>query len=79
MAKLPQVPGERVARALEHAGWRRGRGGRHAIMMERTDEQGRVVARVPIPMHGSTPIRPGTLRRIIKLVGLTNDEFTSLL
>jgi len=34
---------------------------------------------VTVPMHGSKPIKQGTLRNIIKQAGMTVDEFLEYL
>ncbi|MBI4384539.1 MAG: type II toxin-antitoxin system HicA family toxin [Nitrospinae bacterium] len=62
MMKLPQISGPRLIRILEGWGFyvKRLTGG-HAIMVHRDDPSRRAV----IPVHGSKPIRPGTLRAIL--------------
>jgi predicted RNA binding protein YcfA (HicA-like mRNA interferase family) len=34
---------------------------------------------IPVPVHGSKPLRTGTLRAIIRDAGLTVEEFRRLL
>ena len=68
--KLPQVPGVRLIRALERAGWYIARqDGSHA-QMKRPGRPGVVT----VSSHGSKPIPTGTLRRILADTGLTVDE-----
>lgn len=73
MSKLPAVSGQQCVRALEKAGFvMRRRTGSH-IIMQRKDP----FAMVSVPNHRT--VKPGTLRKIIKDVGLTVDEFVELL
>lgn len=71
---FPHVPGRSVVRALTRAGltishvrgshwYLRGPGGRI----------------VPVPVHGSRTMPPGTLRSVLRLAGLTMDQFKKLL
>lgn len=71
-----QVSGMEVVRALERAGWIRMRsaGGSHVKLM-RVNGSGRVV----VPVHGSASLKPGTLKRILDMTGLTEDELKELL
>jgi predicted RNA binding protein YcfA (HicA-like mRNA interferase family) len=46
----------------------------HITMVNRSTGQ-----TVPVPVHGSRPLRPGTLRAIIRDAGLTVAEFVRLL
>lgn len=73
---LPQVPGQRVVRALEKANFivRRQKGS-HVILVHSTDLSRRVV----IPLHGSKPIKSGTLRVILKGAGISVEELKDLL
>lgn len=67
MAKLPAMTVREVERILAAAGFVFVRQTNHRIW--RKDGQ-----TVPVPMHpGDIP--PGTLRSIIKLAGMTSDEF----
>ena len=74
MAKLPRnLSGQQVRMALERAGFvlRRQRGS-HMIL--RRDEP---FARVVVPDH--SPVRVGTLKRILNEAGLTLEDFSRLL
>ena len=76
MSDLPQGPGARVVRALERAGFTQVRqSGSHVSMRH----QGDVNRRATVPVHGSKPVRPGTLRSILRGAGLTPDELKKLL
>ena len=76
MKALPQVPGHRVVRALEKAGFIvKRQTGSHVILRHKTDLKRRAV----IPLHGSKPVKPGTLRAILKGAGLTTEELNELL
>ncbi len=69
MPKLPVLSGRQVVRAFEEAGWRQDRQrGSHVVMLK----QGSNVS-LSIPQHRT--VAPGTLRTLIRLSGMTVDEF----
>lgn len=70
MPKLPGVPHLAAVRALEKAGFRIARQGRHVVM---TDGQ-RIVT---IPRHN--PVNAITMAGIVRDAGLTIEEFRALL
>jgi len=72
MAPLPVVSGAEAVRALEKAGWRRDRQrGSHVVMLK----PGANVS-LSVPQHRE--IAPGTLRSLIRLAGMTVEEFVAL-
>ena len=73
MPELPRVSGAEARRALERNGWvmRRQRGS-HMILTKR----GSIVS-LSVPDH--TELAPGTLRKLIRLAGMTVDEFCNSL
>ncbi|HEY7066834.1 MAG TPA: type II toxin-antitoxin system HicA family toxin [Chloroflexota bacterium] len=73
MPRLPQVTEQQVLAALMRDGWYLDRQGGHTILRHATKR-----GTVPVPRHRG-PIAPGTLRGIIRLAGLTVDEFLRLL
>ncbi|HEY3358413.1 MAG TPA: type II toxin-antitoxin system HicA family toxin [Polyangia bacterium] len=76
MSELPQVTGQRLVRALEHGGFVQLRQvGSHVTMRHRDDP----TRRATVPLHGSKPVRPGTLRAILHGARLTVDELRALL
>lgn len=76
MTKPPRVTGERLIRALLKAGFvELRRTGGHAILRHRSD----MTRRVTVPMHGTKPIRLGTLRSILKGARLTDEDLRDLL
>ena len=76
MVGLPQVSGQRVVRALEKGGFivRRQRGS-HVVLTHSHD----LTRRVIVPLHGSKPVKPGTIRAILKGAGISFEEFKKLL
>lgn len=70
MPKLPGVNHLDAVRALEKAGFRILRQGKHIIM---TDG----VRKVNVPRHN--PVNPMTMGAIVRGAGLTIDEFRRLL
>ena len=74
MSQLPRVSGREVVKALGKIGYEQDRQrGSHIILRQTVPPHRRVTA----PDHGE--IAKGTLRAIIRDVGLTIDEFKALL
>ena len=72
MPKLPVLSGAAAVRAFERAGWRVDRQrGSHIVMLM----QGSNVS-LSVPQHRE--LSPGTLRSLIRLAGLTVEEFIEL-
>ncbi len=73
MASLPVVSGLDTIRAFERAGWRRARQkGSHVSLVKVG-----VNVNLSVPLHRE--LDRGTLRKLIKLAGLSVDEFVGLL
>lgn len=74
MPPLPVLPGLRVVRALEKAGFEvvRVHGSHHVL--RHPDGRG-----TSVPVHRSQDVRVGTLRGILRDCRLTVEEFLSLL
>lgn len=70
MPKIPGVPHQKAIRALEKAGFRIARQGKHVVMTNGT----RILT---IPRHN--PINALTLGGIVRDAGLTVEEFKRLL
>jgi predicted RNA binding protein YcfA (HicA-like mRNA interferase family) len=71
MAKIPNVDGKQAMRALERLGFRLDRvEGSHHMMIK--DKHPRTI---PIPVHGSKPLPKGTLGSIIRMAGVTRQQF----
>jgi predicted RNA binding protein YcfA (HicA-like mRNA interferase family) len=77
MTKLPVVKASECIRALQRAGFVIDRQkGSHVTLIR--DEENVPYARTTVPNHNK-PLKPGTLRQIIKDAGLTVDDFVDLL
>ena len=75
MPKLPSIRAREVVRVAESIGFVLDRQkGSHAVYYRASDHR-----RVVIPMHGTKDLKPGTLRGIIKDMGLTVEDFTAKL
>ena len=73
MASLPVVSGEAAVRAFERGGWRRARQkGSHVSLVKPG-----VNVNLSGPLHRE--LDRGTLRKLIRLAGLSVDEFGKLL
>ncbi|HLL72814.1 MAG TPA: type II toxin-antitoxin system HicA family toxin [Pyrinomonadaceae bacterium] len=71
---LPHVSGREVVKALRKIGYEQDRQrGSHIVLRQTTEPNRRIV----VPDHAE--VAKGTLRAIIRQVGLTVDEFKSLL
>jgi predicted RNA binding protein YcfA (HicA-like mRNA interferase family) len=71
---LPVVPGAKVVRALERAGFTVVRiSGSHHVLRQ---PDGRTVV---VPVHAGRDIAKGTLRNILAIIGMDAEEFRKLL
>jgi predicted RNA binding protein YcfA (HicA-like mRNA interferase family) len=71
---IPAVPGAKVVKALERAGFTVSRvSGSHHVMRH---PGGRTVV---VPVHAGHDVPKGTLRNILAIVGMTADELWKLL
>ena len=74
-SKLPRdVTGDRLIRAAERVGFVVERHGKHPVLVRKRDQR-----TVSVPVHGATRIGPGLLRKLLKQIDLTIDEFLRLL
>jgi predicted RNA binding protein YcfA (HicA-like mRNA interferase family) len=73
-ASLPAIPGAKVVKALERAGFTVVRvSGSHHVMRH---PDGRTVV---VPVHAGRDVPKGTLRNVLAIIGLTAEEFRQLL
>ena len=72
MAKLPRISGMKAVKAFNKAGWFAARQTGHTIMVKPGSE-----VTLSVPRHKE--LDRGTLRKLIKLAGLSVDEFVELL
>jgi predicted RNA binding protein YcfA (HicA-like mRNA interferase family) len=71
---LPAIPGAKVVRALERAGFTVARiSGSHHVMRH---SDGRTVV---VPVHVGRDIAKGTLRNILAIIGMDAEELKKLL
>lgn len=70
--RLPAVSGKQVIAALEKDGWyvKRIRGSHHVLRHPDIPDA------IPVPVHGSRPIKRGTLASILRTAGISRDDFT---
>ncbi|MBW6517313.1 MAG: type II toxin-antitoxin system HicA family toxin [ANME-2 cluster archaeon] len=73
--KLPVVSGEKVIKVLLKAGFVKVRQRGSHVRLENIE--GDDIIKVTVPLHNS--LKKGTLSRIIKEAGLTNDEFVDFI
>jgi predicted RNA binding protein YcfA (HicA-like mRNA interferase family) len=73
--RLPAVSGKRIIKILEGEGWyvKRVRGSHHVLRHPEIPDA------IPVPVHGNTPIKRGTLANILRTAGLSRDELQRLL
>jgi predicted RNA binding protein YcfA (HicA-like mRNA interferase family) len=74
-SKLPAVNGKQVIAALEKEGWyvKRVRGSHHVLRHPSIPDA------IPVPVHGSRPLKRGTLASILRTVGIDREKFARLL
>ena len=72
MGKLPRISGKEMIKRLEGLGFRvvRVRGSHH--FMDRGD------LRTSVPVHAGDDLKIGTVRKILRDVGMTPTEFEDL-
>jgi predicted RNA binding protein YcfA (HicA-like mRNA interferase family) len=73
-SKLPAVNGKQVIAALEKEGWyvKRVRGSHHVLRHPSIPDA------IPVPVHGSRPLKRGTLASILRAAGISREEFAQL-
>ena len=77
MAKLPQLSGKELCKALEKEGFVFVRQtGSHKIYQKRTAE---ATITIPVPIHSNRPLKKGTLRGILKKAGISPEKLAFLL
>jgi len=73
MARLPQASGDELVRALVRAGYEVvAQRGSH-VKLRRADRT------LTVPLHGSKPLKKGTLRAILRDAGLSASQLAELL
>jgi predicted RNA binding protein YcfA (HicA-like mRNA interferase family) len=73
VGELGNISGKAAVKAFEQAGWSvRGQVGSHVVM-----SKGGIRANLSVPQHKELSV--GTLRKLIRVSGLTVDEFLALL
>ena len=75
MAKLPQVKGNRLVRALQKKGWYVDRSRGSHVIMRKDDKPG---TKIVVPIH-TRPVKPGTLSNILKKADISKEELGDLL
>jgi len=74
MSKLPSLTGKRVVQALQKAGFQVIRQKSSHAFLRHPDGRSTLV-----PLHAGETIGPGLLRKILRDVEMTRDEFFTLL
>lgn len=71
MSQTPAVTGKQLVKILERRGWyvKRVRGSHHILRHPNVPDA------IPVPVHGSQPIKRGTLGNILRTAGISRDEF----
>lgn len=73
--KLPAITSKEIVRVAQHLGFEfRRQKGSHAIYVHPGDQR-----RVVVPMHSGHDLKPKTLRGIIGDMGITIENFQSML
>lgn len=78
MPRLPQVTGKDIVRALLKAGFKIfDQEGSHVYLHKRIGDT--FSPRITVPMHSGKILKPKTLKSILKVSGLTVDNFIAFL
>jgi predicted RNA binding protein YcfA (HicA-like mRNA interferase family) len=75
VSQLPAVSGKQLIKILEREGWhvKRVRGSHHILRHPTIPDA------LPVPVHGSRPIKRGTLGNILRTAGISREELEKLL
>ena len=75
MSQLPAVSGKQLIKILVRQGWyvKRVRGSHHILRHPTIPDA------LPVPVHGSRPIKRGTLGNILRTAGISREELQKLL
>ena len=77
MAKLLQISGQKLCKALEKEGFVFARQtGSHRIYQKQSEE-GTIT--IPIPIHSNKPLKKGTLHNILKKADISSEKLIFLL
>ena len=74
MSRLPRISGEHVIRALRRTGFQEIRQRGSHVVLEHPD--GRMTV---VPLHRGEVIGPGLLKKILRDIEMSPDEFQNLL
>ena len=73
MGRLGNISGKEAVKAFEKAGWlARGQAGSHLVMTKEG-----IRTNLTVPLHSELAV--GTLRALVRVAGLTVEEFLELL
>ncbi|HIQ01045.1 MAG TPA: addiction module toxin, HicA family [Anaerolineales bacterium] len=75
--RLPRITGEELVKALQKAGFEIARRKGGHVQLRKVVE-GRKIT-FPVPVHKGKILKPGTLRGILRLAGLSVTELEELL
>ena len=77
MPRLPKLTGEELVSALKKAGFEVARQRGSHVQLRKWTEGEKVT--FPVPVHVGKTIKPGTLRGILRIAGLTVEQLRELL
>lgn len=77
MAKLPQISGDERVKALQKEGFEIVRQRGSHVQMRKYVEGEKVT--FPVPVHTGQDLKPGTLRGILRLAGMSVERLQELL
>ena len=67
---MKPIAGKDLAKALERNGWLLDRiQGSHHIYIKKGHPE-----RIPVPIHGNTPLKTGLAKHLLKVAGLTEKD-----
>lgn len=77
MARLPQVTGAELIRALQQKGFLITRQRGSHVQLRREEPDGTITT-FPVPVHAGQTLKKGTLRGILRKAGISPDELAAL-
>jgi predicted RNA binding protein YcfA (HicA-like mRNA interferase family) len=74
VSQTPAVTGRQLIKILASQGWyvKRIRGSHHVLRHPTVPDA------IPVPVHGNTPLKKGTLANILRSAGISREEFSRL-
>jgi len=77
MPKLPRITGETLIRALKNKGFSVVRTRGSHVQVRKLTEEGKIT--FPVPVHKGKLLKTGTLKGILRIAGISENELKDLI